>query len=70
MRLVPVARLEPPFDAVYGDLRTSLEASGTGLSPHDLLIAAHAMTLHATIVTDDQAFSRVPGLSVENWLRV
>ena len=69
LRLVPVASLEPPFDAVYGDLRASLESSGTVLSPHDLLIAAHAMTLHATIVTDDQVFSRVPGLPVENWMR-
>jgi tRNA(fMet)-specific endonuclease VapC len=69
LRLVPVASLEPPFDAVYGDLRASLESSGTVLSPHDLLIAAHAMTLQATIVTDDQVFSRVPGLPVENWMR-
>lgn len=69
LRLVPVASLEPPFDAVYGDLRASLESTGIVLSPHDLLIAAHAMTLHATIVTDDQVFIRVPGLSVENWLR-
>jgi tRNA(fMet)-specific endonuclease VapC len=69
LRLVPVVSPEPPFDAVYGDLRASLESSGTVLSPHDLLIAAHAITLHATVVTDDQVFSRVPGLSVENWLR-
>ena len=45
LRLVPVVSPEPPFDAVYGDLRASLESSGTVLSPHDLLIAAHAMTL-------------------------
>jgi tRNA(fMet)-specific endonuclease VapC len=70
LRLVPVAGLEPPFDSVYGELRASLESSGTVLSPHDLLIAAHAMTLHATVVTDDQVFSRVPGLVVENWARV
>jgi tRNA(fMet)-specific endonuclease VapC len=66
---VPIAGLEPPFDAVYGDLRASLESSGIVLSPHDLLIAAHAMTLHATLVTDDQGFGRVPGLPVENWIR-
>lgn len=70
LRLVPVVSLEPPFDSVYADLRASLEASGTVLSPHDLLIAAHAMTLQATIVTDDQVFSRVPGLAVENWVRL
>jgi tRNA(fMet)-specific endonuclease VapC len=69
LQLVPVVSPEPPFDVVYGDLRASLESSGTVLAPHDLLIAAHALTLQATIVTDDQVFSRVPGLSVENWMR-
>src|SRR5262249_34094241 len=38
LQLVPVAGLEQPFDAVYGDLRASLETSGIVLSPHDLLI--------------------------------
>ncbi len=53
LRLVPIAGLEPPFDAVYGDLRASLESSGIVLSPHDLLIAArNALTLHATRVAD------------------
>jgi tRNA(fMet)-specific endonuclease VapC len=70
LRLIPVASPEPPFDSVYGDLRASLESTGTVLSPHDLLIAVHAMTLHATLVTDDQVFSLVPGLSVENWVRM
>ena len=69
LRLVPVAGLEPPFDSVYGALRASLESSGIVLSPHDLLIAAQAMTLQATLVTDDRVFSRVPGLLVENWVR-
>ena len=69
LKLVPVVSPEPPFDEVYGDLRARLEASGIVLAPHDLLIAAHAMTLGATLVTDDQVFSRVPGLAVENWVR-
>lgn len=70
LKLVPVVSPEPPFDVVYGDLRARLEMSGVVLAPHDLLIAAHALTLEATLVTDDQVFSRVPGLSVENWERV
>ena len=70
LKLVPVLSPEPPFDEVYGDLRARLEASGIVLAPHDLLIAAHAMTLGATLVTDDQVFSRVPGLVVENWARL
>lgn len=69
LKLVPVVSLEPPFDAVYGDLRARLEASGTVLAPHHLLIATHAMTLGATLVTDDRVFSRVPSLAVENWAR-
>lgn len=69
LRLVPVVGLEAPFDIIYGALRARLEQAGIVLSPHDLLIAAHAMTLQATLVTDDQAFGRVPDLVVQNWMR-
>ena len=65
-----VADVEAPFDRVYGDLRARLERAGIGLSAVDLLIAAHALTLDCVLVTDDQAFDRVPDLVVENWLRV
>ena len=70
LKLVPVVSPEPPFDEVYGDLRARLETSGIVLAPLDLLIAAHAMSLGASLVTDDQVFSRVPGLLVENWARL
>jgi tRNA(fMet)-specific endonuclease VapC len=34
-----------------------------------MLIAAHALALRLTVVTDNiREFSRVPGLKVENWL--
>ena len=36
----------------------------------DRLLAAHALSLGATIVTNNEAdFSDVPGLTVENWTR-
>jgi len=36
---------------------------------NDYLIAAHALASNLTLVTDNVGeFSRVPGLSVENWL--
>ena len=38
------------------------------MGANDLLIAAHALTLGRGLATDDQAFPRVPGLHVENWL--
>lgn len=40
------------------------------IGPLDTLIAAHARSMGATVVTSDVGeFSRVPELEVENWLR-
>jgi tRNA(fMet)-specific endonuclease VapC len=56
--------------SIYGRIRKGLEAKGTPIGPHDLLIAAHALSLDATLVTSDTSeFSRVPGLQVEDWRR-
>ena len=53
-----------------GQIRAFLEPRGLGIGPMDTLIAAHARSLAATIVTDNLAeFSRVPDLVVESWLR-
>jgi tRNA(fMet)-specific endonuclease VapC len=58
-----------PADEMYGSIRTQLELVGTPIGGNDLLIAAQALALDHTLVTDnDQAFSRVDGLRVENWL--
>ena len=62
------------FDALscperYGQARHDLEQRGKTIGAFDLLIAAHALALHATLVTNNIAhFSRVAGLSTENWL--
>ena len=59
-----------PADAVYGTIRASLEQAGTPIGGNNLLIAAHALALGDTIVTDNvEEFGRVEGLNVENWLR-
>jgi len=62
-----------PFDtdatSCYGDIRTQLESSGTPIGPLDTLIAAHALSLGAAIVTNNvREFERVQGLAVENWI--
>ena len=55
--------------STYGRLRASLESAGTPIGPNDLLIAAHALTIGATLVTANiDEFRRVSGLRVENWL--
>ncbi len=61
------------FDAAacaesYGGVRHALEAAGKTIGAMDLLIAAHALALQATLVTNDTAhFSRVSGLKCANW---
>ena len=60
-----------PWNAAraYGDLRAALEALGTPIGNMDTLIAAHALTLGATLVTNNaKHFSRVTGLRLENWV--
>jgi len=62
--------LEAPADVTYGELRARLEQAGNLIGPYDLLIAAHALSLGLTLVSDNEReFSRVHGLSIENWLR-
>ena len=61
-----------PFDAsdafVYGDLRARLQRAGTPIGPIDMLIAAHALSLDMTLVTNNEReFRRVPNLRIENW---
>jgi tRNA(fMet)-specific endonuclease VapC len=61
-----------PFDSEdaigAGELRVELERAGQPIGPYDLLIAAQALRHNATLVTANTAeFSRVPGLSIEDW---
>ena len=63
-----------PFDEAaaraYGRLRAQLERAGTPVSEPDLRIASIASIRRLTLVTGNtRHFSRIPGLSIENWLR-
>jgi tRNA(fMet)-specific endonuclease VapC len=52
----------------YGRIRAALEKSGKIIGPLDLLIAAHALALGATLISHNtREFRRVPGLKVEDW---
>ena len=51
----------------YGVLRSELERAGRPLGSLDFLIAAHAPTVGAVLVTTDRARTRVSGLHVEDW---
>jgi tRNA(fMet)-specific endonuclease VapC len=53
----------------YGKIRAFLESRGNLIGPLDTLIAAHALALGLTIVTNNTAeFSRVPDLKCQNWV--
>ena len=51
----------------YATLRAGLERQGRPLGALDLLIAAHAAEHDMMLVTNDRAFSAVPGLRLEDW---
>jgi len=67
----PLARL--PWDESaaehFADIRLHLERKGSPLAAQDLMIAAHARSLDAVLVTNNQKhFRRIPGLRLENWV--
>ena len=54
---------------VYGDVRAQLETAGQSIGAMDMLIAAHALSLDVTLVTNNlREFDRVAGLRVEDWV--
>ncbi|WP_263358744.1 type II toxin-antitoxin system VapC family toxin [Acidicapsa ligni] len=65
LRILPWGRSEAQS---YGQLRAKLEASGTSLGHMDMLIAAHAVSTGAILVTNDKAFTQVDQLhATVNW---
>jgi len=53
----------------YGFIRALLKKQGTPIGNNDLLIASHARSLNAVLVTNNvKEFARVPDLTIENWV--
>jgi tRNA(fMet)-specific endonuclease VapC len=68
--LIPLEIIE--FDqaaaTVYGEIRSDLESRGLVIGAMDMLIAAHALSLSVTLVSNNvREFSRIDNLSLENW---
>ncbi|MBD2690512.1 type II toxin-antitoxin system tRNA(fMet)-specific endonuclease VapC [Anabaena catenula] len=54
---------------IYGEIRSNLESQGIVIGAMDMLIAAHALSLGVTLVTNNvREFSRISTLSLENWV--
>lgn len=60
-----------PWDSAiaegYGTVRADMERQGKIIAPLDLLIATHALSVGAVLVTHDRVFSQVVNLPVEDW---
>jgi len=66
LEIVPFGAEAPQY---YGNLRTRLEKQGTPIGSLDMLIAAHALSLSLTLVTNNEKeFNRVSNLKIENWV--
>jgi len=54
----------------YGKIRTSLEQKGRLIGAMDMMIAAHARSLDAILVTNNEKhFKQVGGLKIVNWVK-
>ena len=73
MFLAPLTIL--PFDAAavwtYGDLRADMERRGTPIGSLDTMIAVHALSQQALLITNNtREFAKVPGLQIDNWVTI
>ncbi|MEN9896230.1 MAG: tRNA(fMet)-specific endonuclease VapC [Pseudomonadota bacterium] len=60
-----------PADEIYATIRAETERVGITIGQVDLMIAAQALLSGAIVVTaNEREFSRVPGLKMENWLKM
>jgi tRNA(fMet)-specific endonuclease VapC len=52
----------------YATVRTKLESKSSPIGAMDMMIAAHAKSLSAVLVTNNEKhFNKISGLPIENW---
>ncbi|HZJ38108.1 MAG TPA: type II toxin-antitoxin system VapC family toxin [Chthoniobacterales bacterium] len=65
---LPVISFDAVAARVHARLSAELAANGTAVGPHDLIIAATALTKGYKVTTrDERSFPRIPGLSYQRW---
>lgn len=68
LRQVRIWPLDVTCARLYGELYHELRRRGRALSQVDIMLAALAKHMGATLVTTDRDFEAVPGLHLESWL--
>ena len=70
LELAPVAPWDTAAADAHAQLRATLQLAGTTIGVFDEMIAGHAMSLGAVVVTNNvRHFSRARGLAIEDWLQ-
>ena len=68
LELFNIAAFDAPAAQAYGEIRAHLEKAGTPIGTMDQLIAAHARSAGAIVITANlKEFRRVPGLKCHAW---
>lgn len=69
LRHLPVLEWSQDAARHYAEIRADLKKKGSMIGANDLMIAAHARSLAAIVVTNNtKDFERIKGLKVENWI--
>jgi tRNA(fMet)-specific endonuclease VapC len=64
-----IIKFDEQAAAIYGEIRVTLERSGKIIGGMDLLIAAQALSLNLTLITNNlKEFNRIQFLKLENWV--
>lgn len=67
LRRVDVLPWDSTTAELYGTVRADMARQGKMLAPLDLLIATHALSVDAVLVTNDRAISQMTNLHIEDW---
>jgi len=67
LRRIEICSWDSDVAQAHGALRANMEKAGVSLAPLDMMIAAHAHCVGATLVTNDAAFKRIQVLKVVDW---
>jgi tRNA(fMet)-specific endonuclease VapC len=69
LSVIAIAPFDDPCAMTFGRIAAKLAATREPIGEADTLIAAHALTLGITLVTNNEKhFKRVAGLKIESWL--
>jgi tRNA(fMet)-specific endonuclease VapC len=70
LRGITILPLTSEVAGHYEVIRATLDRKGTPIGPLDLMIASHALSIDAVLVTSNVGeFRRVPGLKFQDWTK-